>query len=65
MDLDFGPLLESWRYIAGGVGVTILLSALTALLSAALGGALGLGRVYGPWWLRARCVLFSGPASLR
>ena len=59
MDFDFSPLIESWRFIAGGVGVTLALSGLTALASLVIGGALGLGRVYGPWWLRVPIVFYN------
>jgi polar amino acid transport system permease protein len=52
VDLDFSPLLESWQYLLGGLGITLLLSVLTAAGALVLGTALGLGRVYGPAWLR-------------
>jgi polar amino acid transport system permease protein len=58
MDFDFSPLLESWQYLLGGLGITLLLSALTALASLVLGTALGLGRVYGPGWLRVPIVFY-------
>ena len=58
MDFDFSPLLESWQYLLGGLGITLLLSALTALASFVLGIALGLGRVYGPGWLRVPIVFY-------
>jgi polar amino acid transport system permease protein len=50
-DLDFSPLLDSWRYLAAGLGVTLSLSALTIVSSLAAGAAIGFGRVYGPRWL--------------
>lgn len=58
MDLDFSPLLDSWRYLLEGVGLTLLLSLLTAAGSVVLGGLLGLGRVYGPRWLRWPIVFY-------
>jgi len=58
VDFDFSPLLESWQYLLGGLGITLLLSALTALASLVLGTALGLGRVYGPGWLRVPIVFY-------
>ena len=58
MEFDFSPLLESWQYLLGGLGVTLLLSALTALGALVLGTALGLGRVYGPPWLRVVIVFY-------
>jgi polar amino acid transport system permease protein len=58
MELDFSPLLDSWQYLLGGLGVTLLLSMLTAVGSLVLGTALGLGRVYGPAWLRIPIVFY-------
>ncbi len=58
MEFDFSPLLASWQYLLGGLGITLLLSALTALASLVLGTALGLGRVYGPAWLRIPIVFY-------
>jgi len=58
VDFDFSPLLESWQYLLGGLGITLLLSALTALASLVLGTSLGLGRVYGPGWLRVPIVFY-------
>jgi polar amino acid transport system permease protein len=58
MELDFSPLLESWRFLLGGLGITLLLSLMTALSSLVLGGALGLSRVYGPKWLSAPIVFY-------
>jgi polar amino acid transport system permease protein len=52
MELDLSPLLESWQYLAEGIGVTLLLSLLTVLCSLGLGAAVGLARCYGPDWLR-------------
>ena len=39
MDFDFSPLLESWQYLLGGLGITLLLSALTAAASLVFGTA--------------------------
>ncbi|HXT82724.1 MAG TPA: amino acid ABC transporter permease [Acetobacteraceae bacterium] len=58
MELDFSPLFESWRFLLGGVGLTLLLSLLTVLCSLVLGGAVGLARIYGPAWLRAPLVFY-------
>ena len=58
MDIDFSPLLDSWQYLLGGLGITLLLSALTAVGSLVLGTVLGLGRVYGPAWLRLPIVFY-------
>jgi polar amino acid transport system permease protein len=58
MELDFQPLLDSWQYLAGGLGITLVLSLATAVASLGLGTALGLGRVYGPVWLRMPIVFY-------
>ncbi|MBS0536559.1 MAG: amino acid ABC transporter permease [Proteobacteria bacterium] len=58
MSLDFTPLFDSWRFLLGGLGLTLGLSALTIVLSIAFGGALGLARCYGPAWLRWPLVFY-------
>ncbi len=58
MDLDFSPLIDSWRFLASGLGLTILLSAAAVVCSFVLGLAVGLGRMYGPPWLRALLVFY-------
>jgi polar amino acid transport system permease protein len=50
-DLDPTPLLEGWRYLAAGLGLTLMLSALTIVSSLALGAAIGFARIYGPDWV--------------
>ena len=50
MELDFSPIWESWRYLLDGFGLTLWLSALTLVCSAALGTVLALLRLYGPRW---------------
>ena len=52
LNLDFSSLLGISQYLLGGVGITLALSLATILSSLLLGGALGLGRVYGPKSLR-------------
>ena len=56
-ELDFSPLLESWRFLAEGLGLTLALSVLTIVSSLLFGLAIGFGRVYGPVWL-ARSLTF-------
>ena len=58
MDLDFSPLIDSWRFLASGLGLTILLSVAAVVCSFVLGLAVGLGRMYGPGWLRALLVFY-------
>jgi polar amino acid transport system permease protein len=58
MELDFSPIIDSWRFLLGGLGVTLALSALTMVCSLVLGGAVGLARCYGPGWLRWPLVFY-------
>ena len=58
MDLDLSPLSENWRYLLGGVGLTLGLSVLTLLCSAVTGGTIALARLYGPAWLRWPLVFY-------
>ncbi|MFI4994735.1 MAG: amino acid ABC transporter permease [Hyphomicrobiales bacterium] len=58
MELDFSPVIDSWQYLAGGIGLTLLLSLLTVACSLVLGGAIGLARCYGPAWLRWPLVFY-------
>jgi polar amino acid transport system permease protein len=50
LELDLSPIWDSWRFLLGGLGLTLLLSLLTVLCSTILGGAVGLARCYGPRW---------------
>jgi polar amino acid transport system permease protein len=58
MELDFSPVIESWRFLLGGLGLTLALSVMTMLCSLVLGGAVGLARCYGPAWLRWPLVFY-------
>jgi polar amino acid transport system permease protein len=58
MEFDFSPILENWRYLLGGFGITVALSALTVAASLVLGLIVGLARVYGPEWLRWPLVFY-------
>ncbi|MBP1887280.1 amino acid ABC transporter permease [Sinorhizobium mexicanum] len=58
MDFDFTAVLDSWQYLASGLGLTILLSVLTVILSLVCGTAVGLGRIYGPRWLTVPIVFY-------
>src|ERR1700733_2771246 len=58
MDLDFSPVIESWRFLLGGLELTLALAALTVVCSLLVGSAVGLGRCYGPVWLRVPLVFY-------
>ncbi len=58
MDFDFSPIIENWRYLLGGFGVTLALSAITVLASLLLGTGIGIARVFGPAWLRWPLILY-------
>jgi polar amino acid transport system permease protein len=58
MDFDFSPLLDSWQYLAGGLGLTLLLSLATVACSLVLGGAIGLARCYAPAAVRWPLVFY-------
>ena len=52
MDLDFSPILQSWRFLASGLLVTVQLAILCCIASLSLGILGGIGRVYGGRVLR-------------
>jgi polar amino acid transport system permease protein len=58
MDFDFSPLIDSWRFLASGLGLTIVLSVTAVVCSFVLGLAVGLGRMYGPTWLRTLLAFY-------
>ena len=58
MEFDFSPILENWRYLWGGFGITLGLSGLTVVASLLLGFAMAVGRIYGPRWLRWPLVFY-------
>ena len=58
MDFDLTPLLASRDYLLGGLGLTLILSALTVASSLVGGGVVGLARCYGPAWLRGLLVFY-------
>jgi ABC-type amino acid transport system permease subunit len=51
MDVDFSPIIENWRFFASGLGVTVLLSVISAVTSILAGLVIALLRLYGPRWL--------------
>ncbi len=58
MEFDFAVIAEHGRFLAAGVGVTLLLSVASGLASLAAGLAVALARLYGPRWLRPAVVLY-------
>jgi len=58
MDFDFSAVFDSWRYLAGGLGLTALLSVLTIVLSLGFGTLACLARLYGPRWLALPVIFY-------
>jgi polar amino acid transport system permease protein len=58
MELDFSPVIDSWRFLLDGLGITLALSSLSMMCSLVLGSAIGLARCYGPAWLRWPLVFY-------
>lgn len=49
---EWAFVADNWRYLAGGVGVTVLLTVASILLGFALGLPAGIVEVYGDGWSR-------------
>ncbi|CAH1662355.1 Amino acid ABC transporter permease [Hyphomicrobiales bacterium] len=58
MEFNFEPVLDSWQFLLGGLGVTLQLAFGVVLLSFSLGTAIALARRYGPGWLRVILVFY-------
>jgi polar amino acid transport system permease protein len=58
MDFDFSVITDHWRFLASGIGITLVLSVVSGLTSIAAGFAVALLRLYGPRWLRPIVVLY-------
>ena len=58
MDFDLSVIADHARFLAYGVGVTLVLSILSGLTSIAAGFAVALLRLYGPRWLKPAIVLY-------
>ena len=56
MEFDFAVIGDSWQFLAYGVWITILLSAVSGFTSLAAGLVIALLRLYGPGWLRVPWV---------
>ncbi len=58
MDFDLSVITEHWRFLASGIGITLVLSLVSGLTSIAVGFVVALLRLYGPSWLRPIVVLY-------
>jgi len=58
VDFDFSVITEHWRFLASGVGVTLVLAVLSGAASLAAGFVVALLRLYGPRWLRPVIVFY-------
>lgn len=58
MEFDFSPLIDSWRFLLDGLGVTLLLSIVTVVCSLVAGSLIALLRIYGPAWLRVALTFY-------
>ncbi len=58
MDFDLSVITEHWRFLASGIGVTLVLSVVSGLTSIAMGFVFALLRLYGPQWLRPIVILY-------
>ena len=58
MEFDFSVITNHWRFLASGIGVTLLLSVVSGATSLAVGFVVALLRLYGPSWLRPIVVLY-------
>ncbi|HTI46180.1 MAG TPA: amino acid ABC transporter permease [Casimicrobiaceae bacterium] len=58
MNFDFGVIADNGRFLAYGVGITVVLSLVSGLTSLVLGLVVALARLYGPRGLRSLIVLY-------
>jgi polar amino acid transport system permease protein len=58
MDFDFAVVTDHWRFLASGVGITLVLSVVSGLTSLAAGLVVALLRLYGPRPLRLAVVFY-------
>src|SRR5262245_2796372 len=58
MDIDFSVIAHHWRFLAYGIGVTLLLSVVSGVTSIASGLVVALLRLHGPRWLRPIVILY-------
>ncbi|MEP7102709.1 MAG: amino acid ABC transporter permease [Burkholderiales bacterium] len=53
MSFDFAAVIAEWPLLAKGVGVTLVLTAISATVGVALGVSCAWARLHGPAWLKA------------
>jgi len=58
MEKTLRTIADNLDLLAGGLGVTLLLSALIIVIGTVLGVLIGVGLLYGPGWLRAVLRLY-------
>ena len=58
MNFDPSVIIEHWRFLSYGIGVTIALAAASGAASLALGFVVALARLFGPRWFRPAVVLY-------
>src|SRR5439155_19635540 len=58
MEFDLAIIGDNWRFLAYGVWIPILLSAVSGFASLAAGLIIALLRLYGPGWLHVPIVLY-------
>jgi len=58
VEFNFAVITDHWRFLASGVGVTLLLALLSGVTSLTLGFGIALLRLYGPRWLRPLIVFY-------
>jgi polar amino acid transport system permease protein len=58
LEFDFSVITSHWRFLASGIGITLLLSVVSGATSIVAGFVVALLRLYGPRWLRPVIVLY-------
>jgi len=58
MDFDFSVITDHGRFLASGIGNTLLLSVVSGVASLGVGFVVALLRLYGPRWLRPLVILY-------
>jgi polar amino acid transport system permease protein len=58
MEFDLSVITDHWRFLASGIGITLVLSIVSGLTSIAVGFVVALLRLYGPHWLRPIVVVY-------